>query len=253
MSRVHGGIVIALSELVHSRIFLLALLVLVALPNRSAHAGQAEDLLGHDTDSMYFGAGGGDKGADVSLLLRIYGVEAGVAAQESGARSLEGVDQLPTEDPLATSTSFFVGISPVTFGSWHGAKKKASDDSFSSPEIAYAQPYLHYKRTKVKTGDESFADESMVFGTRAFLGGGIPFRMGLYAQAEVWGPEQGSVVSGGVLLGTGSYDDHRFKKRTMPSPVRTVVSFAVLTLASTAIGLVFGFMDKECSEEGKSC
>ena len=88
----------------------LLLLIGVMLPGSVAHAGHAHDLLGHDTDSMYLGVGGGDSGVDLMLLLRVYGVEAGVASQETDARALEGIDQLPGEDPLATSSSFFVGI-----------------------------------------------------------------------------------------------------------------------------------------------
>lgn len=228
-------------------------LIGVMLLGPVAHAGHAHDLLGHDTDSMYFGAGGGDAGSEVMLLFRVYGVEVGGAAQESTARALEGVDQLPGDDPLATSSSFFVGVSPVTFGSWLGSKKKSADEFDMWPDLGYAQPYLHYKRTKLETGGTSSVDESVVLGARAFLAHSLPLRFGLYAQTELWGPKENSLVSGGLLVGTGNYEVDGKDPSAMPSPIRTVVSFAVLALLTSAVGLVFGFMEKECSEVGKDC
>ncbi len=231
----------------------MALLLLAILPCQFVHAGNAHDLLGHDTDSMYLGMGGGDKGANILLLLRAYGLEAGLAHEESGARKLEGVDQLPGEDPLLKSTSFFVGVSPFTLGSWQGSKKEACEEKFMCMEIAYAQPYLHYKLSNVHTAGTSATEESIVLGARAYLGGSMPVRIGIYAQTELWGHADSSAVSGGVLFGTGNYYSQKKEDKSIPRVVGTVLSFAGLALVGAAIGLVFGFVERECSEPGKDC
>jgi hypothetical protein len=225
------------------------------LPHSSAFASSADDLFAHDTDSMMLGVGGGDLGMELSLMMRIYGVEIGAEHFESYEESVAVEDPYETPmvvlsgEPRTKGRGLVLGVSPLTFGTWFGDTRhcKKAIDCF---DVAYAQPYFRWRHMQIRNEQKGERHEnSLVVGNRAFVGFGTsPFRLGAYAEVELWGGSETSSVSAGVLFGTGNAHPEPGDTSTTPSVFRTIGSFAGLMVAGAALGLVFGLMDQECQE-----